>query len=349
MLWFEKGQRKGQRKAQRATGLRPPGRRLNLESLESRSVLSGFSMSSMAHVHSGEHEHTAAAAIHSHAATTAIASPPVFRPIQSSTAVQPTAAQANVQWNATLVSTVNGSTASGKASFESEREHGKTQQSFSVSVQGAAPSTTLDVLINAVKVGQISTNPSGNGRLVFSSNSHGSASAFPANFPTIGANDSISVGMSLSGAFAAGTSGSENDGGGGDSGESGESEVTETKLSASLSDPTGGITATGSASFNSEQDDGSATTSFRASVKGAAPNATLNVAIDGAIVGAITVDANGNGSLYLSSNTKNSKASPLPPNFPAVNDGSTVTIGDALTGQLGTTQKTSRRVHDKSH
>jgi hypothetical protein len=356
MFWFGKRHGKQQRKGQRPTGQRASGRRLILENLESRSVLSGASMASLAHFHSAEHEHehSGATAIHAQVAAHPVTSAMVSKPIQTASSPQVGSTQANVELNATLASTVSGSTASGKASFKSETEHGKTQQSFSVSVQGAAASTKLDVVVNGTNVGQVSTDASGNGRLSFSSRPSGSATAFPANFPTVAATNSITVGNDLSGNFAAGGSSGENEGGeaesgqsgsSGDSGDSGETEGNETKLAATLNDPSGATTATGTASFKSEQEDGSTTTTFKASVTGAAPNASLIVSIDSTPVGTITADANGNGSLYLSSNPKNSNALPLPANFPAVNNGSAVTIG-TLTGQLGTaTQTASRRGH----
>jgi hypothetical protein len=341
MFWFGKRDGKQQRKEQRTAGQRAMRRRLILESLESRSVLSGASMASLAHSHAVEHEHdhSSATVIHAPIVAHTVMSSVVSKPSQTTSAPQTGTTQPNVELNATLASTVSGSTASGKASFEAETENGKTQRSFAVSVQGAAVSTKLDVVINGTNVGQLSTDSSGNGSLSFSSKPHGSATAFPGNFPMVAATNSITVGNDLSGNFAAGNSSGEKEGGesesgesgsSGDSGDSGESEGSETKLSATLSDPSGATTATGTASFKSEQEDGSTTTTFKASVTGADPQASLLVSIDGTPVGTITADANGNGSLSVSSI------------LPAVKSGSTVTIG-TLTGQLGTATQTSNR------
>jgi len=143
-----------------------------------------------------------------------------------------------------------------------------------------------------------------------------------------------SVGTDLTGTLAAPSNKGERHGDHGDSGEQGESEGNETRLSATLADPTGASMVTGMARFQSEQENGTTLTNFRVNVKGATAGASLDVAIDGVTVGTITADVNGNGSLFLSSNTNNAKASPLPANFPTVGTGLVVTVGGTVTGTL---------------
>lgn len=93
----------------------------------------------------------------------------------------------------------NSSTAGGSVSYETGTEHGVTKTTFAVSVTGATPSSTLNVVIGdpttGTIVGQLVTDATGAGQLVLSSNPHGTQQALPANFPTsIAAGTTVSVG-----------------------------------------------------------------------------------------------------------------------------------------------------------
>jgi hypothetical protein len=78
---------------------------------------------------------------------------------------------------------------------------GTTKTFFTVSVTGAAESTSLGVTIDGVVVGQLMTDSTGAGSLTLSSK----AGTLPSNFPTtVAAGSTISVGT-LSGTFAAST------------------------------------------------------------------------------------------------------------------------------------------------
>jgi hypothetical protein len=87
-------------------------------------------------------------------------------------------------------------------------------------------------------------------------------------------------------------------------------------------------------------------TKFKVSVTGAAASSTLNVAVDGTVVGQLSTDSTGAGSLVLSSNPQGSEQQ-LPTNFPTtIAAGSTVTVG-TLTGTLAaeTTPTASASFH----
>jgi hypothetical protein len=85
---------------------------------------------------------------------------------------------------------------------------GTVSTSLTVTVSGAAASSTLDVAIGGVTVGTLTTDSSGAGTLVLSSNPTGSQQALPSNFPTsIAAGTVVTVG-SLSGTFATATTSS---------------------------------------------------------------------------------------------------------------------------------------------
>lgn len=296
-------------------------RRLILEQLENRSVLSGFAFAGATHFHPFHH-----------AAMQPVSSTPQIIAAQSIN--QSTAGEAHL--TATLAS--GTSAATGTVSYESETEHGQTETKLVVKVAGAAANTPLDVTVTDLSMpavttvaGQITTDASGNGTLVLSSDPHGSETSLPAGFPTLATGFAVTVGADLTGTLA--TSTTE---GGGCHGTGGTSETNETKLTAAITHSATGSTLTGSAKYESEQVNGQTVTSFRVNVKGAtaAPPVGLDVFIDGVKVGTITPDTSGNGSLYLSSDTSNTKASPLPANFPTVNAGSVVTVGTTATGTL---------------
>jgi hypothetical protein len=109
----------------------------------------------------------------------------------------------------------------------------------------------------------------------------------------------------------------------------------QTSLSATLTDPTNS-SASGLAVYTlSKASHGTSLTNFNVSVTGATANSTLDVAIGGTVIGQIKTDANGAGSLALSSNPTSAQQG-LPANFPmTVSANSVVTVG-TLTGTLAT-------------
>jgi len=108
----------------------------------------------------------------------------------------------------------------------------------------------------------------------------------------------------------------------------------QTHLTASLSDPNN-AGATGSISLQTGLVQGVNQTTFAVNVSGAAANSTLNVNVGGTTVGTLTTDANGTGSLVLSSNPTGTEQA-LPTNFPtSIAGGTTVSVG-TLSGTLAT-------------
>jgi hypothetical protein len=233
---------------------------------------------------------------------------------------------------ATLTDATSGAT--GTVSFESASRCGNSYTEFNVSVTGAAASTTLDVAINGTVVGSLTTDANGAGTLELSSKD----STLPANFPTtLAAGDTVTVtnqtaGIALAGQLALPTgTGGDGDGSGGDEGGCGH--VHGGTLSASLTDSAG--TATGTVSL-SQSKYGSSGTTFTVTVSGAAASAQLDVAINGTVLGQLTTDTTGAGTLTWSSSD-----STLPANFPTkVKSGATVTVG-TLSGTLDSSSDNS--------
>jgi hypothetical protein len=228
--------------------------------------------------------------------------------------------------------TDSSGTATGAATYSTGTYDGTTVTKFTVSISGATAATTYDVSVGGVDVGTITTDANGAGKLVLSSNPSSTEQALPADFPTVTSGTAVSVGT-LSGSLATPT----NSGGcGGDHG--GLSDVT--RLTASLTDSSS--SATGTVSYKTGTTaDGTTVTRFKVTVTGAAASTTLDVSVGGTVVGQITTDTSGNGSLILSSDPKNSNEQSLPSGFPtSITSGTVVTVG-TLSGTLGTPTATA--------
>jgi hypothetical protein len=95
-----------------------------------------------------------------------------------------------------LESVVPGGQLSGKASFKIERLAGEITREFKVKISGAPADTVHDVSLDGVRIGELSVDSDGKGKLEFSDVE---GSPFPAGFPQIGADSSIQVGELFSG------------------------------------------------------------------------------------------------------------------------------------------------------
>jgi hypothetical protein len=240
------------------------------------------------------------------------------------TTASSTTSSQSTKLTATL-SDASNSAVTGTASYSTKTTDGVATTKLSVSISGAAASSTLDVTIAGTVVGQLATDETGAGSLVLSSNPTGTEQTLPTDFPTdISADMAITVGTA-SGTFVA----VDDTSGGCES-------VGHTSLTAALTDATS--TATGTATYKAAADGSS--TVFSVTTTGAAASSTLDVAIDGTIVGQLTTDETGAGSLVLSSDPTGTQEL-LPAGFPTnVSAGSTVTVG-TLSGTLGVSDSSS--------
>ncbi len=100
-----------------------------------------------------------------------------------------------------LEAALTGATAAtGGVKFESEVDDGVTETKLTVSVRDAAANSTFDVTVNAVVVGQITTDANGRGKLKFRSDpDDGDEQIFPTDFVALIAGDVIGVGGVLTG------------------------------------------------------------------------------------------------------------------------------------------------------
>lgn len=224
--------------------------------------------------------------------------------------------------------------ATGKVNYELETHGSTTSTKFSVSVTGAPASSTLNVAIDGAKIGTLSTDASGNGILSLSSK----AGTLPNDFPTsLAAGANVTVGDTLGGKLATSTDDGEGDCHGVD--------VSVTRIGGRLSDPND-TSVSGWSVYKTRTVDGTTTTVFKASIRGAAANTTFDVSVDGTVVGQLTTDANGRGSLVMSTNPTGSQLPLDPATFPAVTPGTTqVKIGDTLVGTIDTLPARGRHRH----
>lgn len=110
---------------------------------------------------------------------------------------------------------------------------------------------------------------------------------------------------------------------------------TDVELSATLTGPAG---IQGKAEFESEMEDGVMETEFEVEIRGADPNATYDVFVDGTVVGQIQTNSRGRGKLEFS-NEVDDDGQPFPTGFPSISDGSTITVGSILSGTMAVEQE----------
>jgi hypothetical protein len=232
----------------------------------------------------------------------------------------------------------------GTAKFEAEQEDVGTKYEFKIKVEQASPGT-MDVLVDSVLVGQITSDSRGRGELKFS-NEPGEHNAFPVNFPTITPGTIVQVGNGLFGTFN-GTlqmpTAIENlplsetpDSNSHDDFSDDEFEVSDDfsdevpHLESYLSGVNG---VRGKASFEVEFDDGSYKAELDIRVRDGQPLSTYDFHVDGLFVGTVSLDAQGRGRVSFSSMPEPDE-SLLPIDSLSIKVGTTVSVGDILTGSF---------------
>lgn len=257
--------------------------RLTLESLETRSLLSG--------IHGAA---TARVAEHPPAIVSTVAAKSAAVTARSASSSSETHLVAN------LADATGASKVTGTAKFESELKKGVVVRELSIEVKGATAGSVIQVTATDAKgtvsvLGSITVKANGSGKLKLTAKS-----------PDILAGSSISLNTAdsagavttlASGIFAVPTKGSG-------SGHDSSGDHTETKLAASLADPASKLT--GSACFESETEHGLVVSELNVQLKGGTPGTVIDVSIsvDGTSaatsIGRITIGADGTGKLKLS-------------------------------------------------
>jgi hypothetical protein len=280
--------------------------RLTLESLETRSLLSGIHGAATARV--AEHP------------------PAIVSPVAAkSTAViaRSSSSSSETHLVANLADGTGASKVTGTAKFESELKRGVVVRELSVEVKGATAGSVIQVTATDAKgavsvLGSITVKANGSGKLKLTAKS-----------PDILAGSSISLNATdaagsvttlASGIFAVPTEGSG-------SGHDSSGDHTETKLAASLVDLASKLT--GSACFESETEHGLVVSELNVQLKGGTPGTVIDVSIsvDGTSaatsIARITIGTDGTGKLKLNKTA------------PAVTATSVITLSTVLTATDG--------------
>ena len=94
---------------------------------------------------------------------------------------------------------------------------------------------------------------------------------------------------------------------------------------------TGSGNMSGCAQHSVENEGGQVKTTFELQVNHLAANATLDVTLDGVMIGQINTDGSGQGELQLSSDPSGNELA-FPSNFPSIHAGSTLVVAGGLQG-----------------
>jgi len=297
------------------------------EQLEVRDMLAGHGFADFGHM---AHNFMASAAVGQVSSYVASAATAGTQSMVHSQIFGALGSLASASSSTVLVATLTdaNSNATGTIKYVTGTYDGVSETELKVSVNGSTVSSTLNVSIGTVVVGTLTTDSTGAGTLVLSSNPSGTEQSLPSNFPSsVTAGTAVSVGT-LTGTLATSTS-STSDGG---------CELHQTGLTAALTDANS--SATGTVTYQTSTKLGTSTTTFSISVSGAKASSSLDVAVDGTVIGQLTTDSTGAGTLVFSSSPTGTQVS-LPSNFPtSITAGSTVTVG-TLSGTFATSSSSS--------
>jgi len=184
---------------------------------------------------------------------------------------------------------------------------------LSVNVTGATASSTLDILVGGTKVGTLTTDATGAGSVVLSTNPTGTQQAFTTVPTNVAAGVTVAV-DTLSGTLATSTH------------HGGCEDNQHSSFTASLTDPNG--TGTGTATVTTSTKHGTTSSSLTVSVTGATASTTLDVLIGTTNVGSIATDTTGAGTLTVTSG------------LPTIASGTTVSVG-TLSGSFAASSNAS--------
>ena len=221
----------------------------------------------------------------------------------------------------------------GKAEYEVEIEHGRTETEFEVEVYRASPGAVLPVTINGTQVGTLTVNAFGFGKLEYTNAPDDFGELpFPAGFTAPAVGDVVSVGTGLD--AVTGTVGGRVVAGGTTTGTgtgTGTPVTSEIELGTRLSGLTGAV---GEAEYEVEFEHGRFESQFEVEIYRATPNAALPVTINGVQAGTINTNAFGNGKLEYKDFPDEPGELPFPIDFVAPAAGDIVAVGNVAQGTL---------------
>jgi len=252
---------------------------------------------------------------------------------QEAALAAPQSATLKPQWVAYLSG--EGS-AIGRAELQHNIRDGKVvKRKFNLTVKNGPPGSTWDVAVDGVVVGQITLGDGGGMDLSWATK-HGS---FPSHFPeSAGPGSRVALGNALSGRLREGTDHAD------DALKARWTEIVSvSRAGAELRIPEeaiqrvhyvaylAGPSGSGKAELYYKITDGRTfKKQFQVTITGGEPGATWNVAVDGVVVGRISLGSGGGVQMEWST-----KYGSFPANFPEkAGAGSMIAIGDVLSGKL---------------
>ena len=199
-------------------------------------------------------------------------------------------------------------TLKGWAKFDQKARHGEDLQRLRIKLERGVPHETLDVTINGVIVGTMTTNSGGTGRLTLGN------SELPEGFPSLDTGDVITVG-DASGTFF-------------DNGDHG---VQKFRTKGSVETPEG---VEIEAKYFERFKHGLLVRRFQVEIEGAAPGQVFDVSLNGEIFGTVTAGDDGEAELQLRTNANSDDddddsevVQAMPDTFPSLHDGDVVVVG----------------------
>ena len=215
--------------------------------------------------------------------------------------------------------TFKGSNGTLRARVELETEGSETE--LKIGLDNAPPSSSFDVKLNDIALGQLMTDVRGRGRLVLG---HGDDNSnhlpLPDSLTRLDPAMELIIGDLVTAKLSQLNVESHSNSNENNSSSSGSLNLV-AKFNA-LSSPR-------SAEYEQESENGLPKRSFEAEIEKAAPNATFEVHVNDVLVGSIVTDKNGKGKLRLSTTPKDARDQLMPATFPSVTVGTTINIGTA--------------------
>ena len=215
---------------------------------------------------------------------------------------------------------------SARVRVELETEGPETE--LNIRMDNAPASSSFEVLLNDIALGQLVTDARGRGKLVLSQGDDNREHLpLPDGLTKLSPDMELVIGDIVKGKLSQVTKVESN-------GASTSTSVgSQEQHFAAKFDVVGGVVR--SAEYEQETEGSTTKRKFKAEIEKATPNAKFDVTVGGILVGSVQTDSKGKGRLSLTTNPKDAGDQIMPSTFPAISDG-TIT-------KIGTVESTMRR------
>lgn len=221
------------------------------------------------------------------------------------------------------------------------------QREFEVEIEDAAPGAPLDVMVDGVLVGQITTDGSGRAELDLSSHPDDADELpLPADFPELSAGSTVTIVDRATGTTIAeatlelvpgDTGGGDGNGGGEDGNGGGDDDNDNDPNATSLFVQLDGAIDV-EAQFTSHAEDAGVEREFELDLEDAVPGTVLDIRLNDILIGQITIGADpaapDRGELNFDDTPDRPGEQAFPADFPALVAGATLQVIDAGTGDV---------------